>query len=74
MLMAYDGVDKLGDEDEHWAMVHDITELLSDIRDEDKRARMPVVDQLLRRPTSSVVFAHTYRGMAGNYSTEESFT
>lgn len=86
MLMAYDGLDKLGDEDDHWEVVKDIKQLhgldidvegysdemlLSDIRAEDKRVLLSAVDQLLRAPTNSVVTEFTDRGIVGNFSSEE---
>lgn len=83
MLLVYDGLDKLGDDDEHWEIVRDITqlhgiddgvegftdsELLNDIRMDDIRTRMSAVDQMIRNPTVSVVHDNTDRGLVGNYN------
>ena len=83
MLMAYDGLDKLGDAHEHWELVTDMEQLhgiddgvegieehdlLSDIRTKDRRTRMPDVDQLIRNPRVFVVHDVTDRGLVGNQS------
>ena len=77
MLMTYDGLDKLGDVNEHWESVTDMIQLhgiddgvegfeehdlLSHIRAEDRRTHMLVVDQLIRNPRVFVVHDVTGRG------------